>query len=188
MSAADVFALLDPPLWAVTAQDGSRRGGLIATFVSNASIVPELPRVLVGVARSHHTWELIETSGAFALHLLGDDQLDWVERLGLRSGRDGDKLDGMAHERGPTGAPLLADALGWLDCRVEDRLDTGDRTVYLAAVVEGRRLREGMPLTVSAMLRRAPDEWRRELKEQMAHDAALDAAAIRAWRLSRNLS
>jgi flavin reductase (DIM6/NTAB) family NADH-FMN oxidoreductase RutF len=34
-----VYAQLDPPLWLVTAADGGRRGGLIATTVTQASMV-----------------------------------------------------------------------------------------------------------------------------------------------------
>src|SRR5580693_5111141 len=63
---------LDRELWVVTAADGDQKGGLIATFVSLASIAPALPRVLVGISRRHRTWELIESSGAFVLHLLGE--------------------------------------------------------------------------------------------------------------------
>lgn len=104
------FAVLDrvdPALWLVTAQAGARRGGLIATFVASASIVPEMPRVLVGLARQHHTWELVEQSGAFALHLLGERHLDWVWRFGITSGREGDKLAGLDVTAGATGSPLL---------------------------------------------------------------------------------
>ena len=126
MSAEAVFALLDRELWLVTAAAGGRRGGLIATFVSQASLPAGLPRVLVGLARQHHTWGLVEASKAFALHLLTEEHLDWVWRFGLRSGRDGDKLDGLAVRAGTSGSPLLTDAPGWLDCRVEARLETGE--------------------------------------------------------------
>src|SRR6516225_194631 len=96
MTPASLFARTDRELWLLTAAAGGRRGGLIATFVSQASIVPDLPRVVVGIAKQHHTWGLIEASGAFALHLLSADELDWVWRFGLQSGRDSDKLDGLA--------------------------------------------------------------------------------------------
>jgi flavin reductase (DIM6/NTAB) family NADH-FMN oxidoreductase RutF len=184
-ASASLFAQLDRELWLLTAAAAGRRGGLIATFVSQASLVPELPRVLVGLAKQHHTWELVEGSGAFALHLLDEPHLDWVWRFGLRSGRDGDKLDGLAVQAGMTGSPLLAEAPGWLDCRVEARLDTGDRTVYLAEVVDARLSRPGEPLTVKRLLQLAPPEYLRELKHQVARDSGVDAAAIRAWRQQR---
>jgi flavin reductase (DIM6/NTAB) family NADH-FMN oxidoreductase RutF len=179
---ADLFAQLDPPLWLVTAAAGPRRGGLVASFVSPASIVPDLPRVLVGVAKQHYTWQLIEASGAFALLLLGEGQLDWVWRFGLGSGRAADKLAGLDWRPLPTGAPLLTGAPGWLSCRVEGRLDTGDRTAYLAEVLDGELTRPGPPLTLKWMLQLAPAERLRELREGMERDSAVDAAAIRAFR------
>ncbi len=182
MSAADVFALTDRELWLVAARAGERRGGLVATFVSQASIVPASPRVVVGIAKQHHTRGLIEASDAFALHLLGEENLDWVWRFGLRSGRDGDKLDGLPLTTAVTGSPIVEGALGWLDCRVEARLDSGDRTVYLAEVVAARRTSAAAPLTARQVMGRASPERLRELTEQMTRDIAVDAAAIRAWR------
>jgi flavin reductase (DIM6/NTAB) family NADH-FMN oxidoreductase RutF len=180
-----LYAWLDRELWLVTAQAGSRRGGLIATFVSQASIVSELPRMLLGVAKQHYTWELIEASGAFALHLLGEDQLDLVWSFGLESGRDRDKLAGLECHAGKTGSPLLANAVGWLDCRVETKLDAGDRTMYLAEVVEGQVGHFAPPLTQKRLLQLAPQDKLTELKKRLHEDGAIDAAAIRDWRQAK---
>jgi flavin reductase (DIM6/NTAB) family NADH-FMN oxidoreductase RutF len=178
-----LFACLDRELWLVTAQAGGRRGGCIATFVNQASIVPELPRMVLGMARQHHTWELIEASNAFALHLFGEGRLDWVWRFGLDTGRGRDKLEGLRLDPAGTAAPLLADALGWLDCRVEARLDTGDRTLYVAEVVGSRVSQfEPSPLTFKRLLQLAPPEQARELKRRLQQDSIEDAEAIRAWR------
>ncbi|MEA3274245.1 MAG: hypothetical protein U9Q81_02900, partial [Pseudomonadota bacterium] len=54
-SIGQVFDLVDPPLWLVTAADNKHRGGLIATLVVRASIVSGLPRMVAGVAKQHHT-------------------------------------------------------------------------------------------------------------------------------------
>ena len=142
-----VYAQLDPPLWLVTAADGDRRGGLIATTVTQASIVSAMPRQLITIDKRHNTHALIEGSGAFAMHLIDETQLDLVWRFGLQSGRDVDKFAGLAFRTGATGSPLLPEALAWFDCRVEARMDSGDRTVYLAAVVDGRLERTDPPLT-----------------------------------------
>jgi flavin reductase (DIM6/NTAB) family NADH-FMN oxidoreductase RutF len=181
-AASTLFAWLDRELWLVTAQAGTRRGGLIATFVNPASIIPESPRMLVGLAKQHHTWELVEASGAFALHLLSEHHLDWVWHFGLQSGRTCDKLAGLRLRPGATGSPLLEDAVGWLDCRVEDRLDTGDRTVYLADVVQGGVTHFAPPLTVQRLLQIGPPARLAELKRQLQQDSQADAEAIHLWR------
>ena len=142
--------------------------------------MPELPRVVVGLAKQHHTWELVEASGAFALHLLGERHIEWAWRFRLSTGHDGDKFVGLPVRPGK--CPLLDDALGWLECQVEAKLDTGDRTLYLAEVMDGQTHGDDKPLTVQRMLQLAPADKRAELKRQMLRDAAVDAEAIRAWR------
>jgi flavin reductase (DIM6/NTAB) family NADH-FMN oxidoreductase RutF len=182
---ASVFALLDRELWLLTAAADGRRGGLIATFVSQASIAPEMPRVVVGLARQHYTWGLVEAARAFALHLLSEDQLDRVWRFGLESGRDRDKLAGLPVRTGATGALLLTDAPAFLECSVAAGWDSGDRTVYLADVVDGAVAQAGPVLTMRRAVELAPPDRLRQLKEGLVRDAEVDAAAIRQWRARR---
>jgi flavin reductase (DIM6/NTAB) family NADH-FMN oxidoreductase RutF len=185
MDAATVTAVLaqtDRELWLLTAQAESRRGGLIATFVSQASIVLEAPRMLVGLAKHHYTRELVEASGAFALHLLAESHLDWVWRFGLETGRGRDKLDGMTYTVARTSSPIVSGAAGWLDCSVEARFDTGDRTLYLAEVVDAGGLPPSRVLTLQRLLQLAPADKLQRLKDLIVRDSAADAAAIEAWR------
>jgi flavin reductase (DIM6/NTAB) family NADH-FMN oxidoreductase RutF len=182
-AAATLIAWIDREIWLVTAQADCRRSGLIATFVNPASIVAELPRMVVGLARSQYTWELVEASNAFALHLLGEQHLDWVWRFGLQSGRDSDKLAGLEWAAGRTGSPILKDAIGWMDCRVEARQHAGDRTLYLAEVVESRVTHFGPPLTEKGLLQLAPSHCLAEMKRQRHLDSLSDAEAIQQWRL-----
>src|SRR5262245_24540361 len=100
---ANLLESPDRELWIVTARAGQSASGLVATFISPASIVLDMPRVVVGLAKQHQTWELAEASAAFALHLIDETQLDWVWRFGLHSGRDIDKLAGLAWRPGTTG-------------------------------------------------------------------------------------
>lgn len=185
-AASPLFRRLDRELWLVTAGVEGRRGGLIATFVNQASLPPRLPRVLIGIAKQHHTWGLIDGSGAFALHLIAPDRIDWVWRFGLQSGRDGnDKFAGLSPKAGATGSPLFDDAPGWLDCQVESTADTGDRTIFLAEVVDSRSDPTRPFLTMKEMLAHAPGERRAELQRQMERDVEVDAKAIEAWRAGR---
>jgi flavin reductase (DIM6/NTAB) family NADH-FMN oxidoreductase RutF len=181
-----VYHLYDPPLWLVTAAEtaepGSRRGGCIATLVARASIIAERPRIVAGIARQHHTWRMIEASGRFAVALLPNSALDLVWRFGLATGKDTDKYAGLADLRTPLGSPCVEGVLARLDCRVENRMDTGDRTVYLAAVTGGGVLADGTPLTAGRLMELAPEDKRAELDRLYAHDGVIDAAAIDAWR------
>lgn len=173
---------VDPLLWVVTAHAGSERGGLIATFVQSVSIVPEDPRILMGIACHHHTWKLIESSRAFALHLIPDDSLDWVVRFGLRSGWDFDKFAGLTATARGCGSPLLEGAPLWLQCNVETSMETGDRTIYLAKVVATDERPGKTPLRLKQMLASLTNDEREQLQRNLVRDRQLDSAAIMKWR------
>ena len=183
-----VFHLYDPPLWLVTAAHAGRRGGLIATSAMRASIVAEQPRMLVAIARQHHTWGLIQGSGGFALQLLAASDLDAVWRFGLQSGHQQDKFATLPERMTPAGNPLYPGCAAWLDCRVEDAMDTGDRSVYLAAITSGRSVVDRPLMSVATLLRDAPHDRRLALDQQYARDQAIDGAAINEWRRNRGLS
>lgn len=184
--ATGVFEHVVREVWIVTAAHGEHRGGLAATFVNPASIVPAMPRVVAGISKAHETWKLIEASGSFAAHLVDESQLELVWQFGLQSSREADKFAGVESRTATTGSPILVDAIAWIDCRVESRLDTGDRTIYLAEVVEAAVLREATPLSLQRLLTLAPAGKRELLRTQIAADADRDADAIARWRTLRD--
>jgi flavin reductase (DIM6/NTAB) family NADH-FMN oxidoreductase RutF len=180
---AEIFDQLDRELWLITARDGGQSSALIATYISRVSLVPALPRVTVAIAKHHFTHELIEKAGAFCMHLIAEDQIDFVWRFGIQSGRELDKLHGIGTSTGVTGSPILSEAPAWLDCRVESRMDTGDRTIYLAEVLDAKSTSAAKPLTFKRLLELAPAEWLQQMKQALAPDIELDRGAIENWRL-----
>jgi len=182
---SQIWAEVDPAVWLVTSRYGDASGGLIATFVNEASIVPECPRMVIGLSRQHHTTSLVDKSGGFALHLLDEEHLDWIWRFGLQSGWKADKLQGINHQAAATGSPILTEARAWLECRVEAHLNTGDRTLYLAEVLDAD-YRAGDPiLTVQRLLQLTPPDKLQLLNDLHKRDEAVDVLAIRKWRSQR---
>ena len=177
-----IFSQLNSTLWLLTVTTPGARGGMIVTFVHTASIVPDCPRVVVGIAKQHYTWKLIESSNRFVLHLFGEKQFEWVHRFGLQCGRDVDKLAGLAQTTTPGGQQFLNDAQAWMDCRVEARMDSGDKTIYLADVETGELPGNDPPLTAKRMVELAPPEMLAELKARMETDIEIDEQAILRWR------
>ena len=145
-SVAAVFGKLDFAIFVLTAAHQDRCSGQIVCWVVPVTIVPQVPRVLVGVGRMTFTRELIEVSRRFALNLLGKDQWPWVAHFGFRSGREMDKFATVPSERGVTGSPILSGTVGYLECEVRTVLDTGAHLFYLADVVEGKVVADRSPL------------------------------------------
>ena len=179
--AEKLFRKCTPKVWLVTSAHDGRAGGLVAAFVMKASLVKELPRVAIGIAKHHHTWQLIDRSRAFALHLLSDENVELAARFGLQTGHATDKFRGLEYETGQTGSPIINNVAGWLDCRVEAELDIGDRTVFVGEVLAAQASPKQALQTDRFMERLAPAEAK-ALADAVERDSAVDAAAIRAWR------
>jgi flavin reductase (DIM6/NTAB) family NADH-FMN oxidoreductase RutF len=180
-----VLQLFDRTAWIITASADGQTSGLVATFVSNASLVREHPRLAIGIARHHYTWELINRSRSFAAHLVGEAECALIWRFGLSSGRVTNKFGDIEWRHGQTGSPIITSALAWLDCVVEADLDIGDRTIYVGAAVDGGVNGEATPLTSDRIFSLASAEQRTRMDEDRRRDEQLDAAAMLAWRAAR---
>jgi flavin reductase (DIM6/NTAB) family NADH-FMN oxidoreductase RutF len=138
--------LVDREVWIITATAGLRRGGLLATWVSVASIDPDQPVLLAGIGPNHFTAALVQSSQAFAAHLLRPDQIELAWNFANGSGHGRDKCAGLELQAHETGSPVLADCLAWFDCRVFANYNAGDRLFFWADVCStGRPLRTSAP-------------------------------------------
>ena len=157
---------LSAPLAAISTRSGDRSNAQIAVAITAASIVPQRPRLIVQIYHTNFTHGLIASSGVLAINFLEREQLPLIWQLGMRSGRDGDKLENVSHATGPTGSPLLEGCYGYLDCRVVNAMDGGDMTAFLVEAVAGRTnggermaWRDARP----RLPRRWADEWDRKI-------------------------
>ena len=112
--------------------DGSRHGITVGSVVS-LSLEPVLVGVSIGRDTIAH--ELVRNAGAFALSLLGGDQIDLAQHF-ARSVPPIAQWEGVAARAGSGRAPLLEGALGWLECRLEAEYPAGDHTFFVGAVEE----------------------------------------------------
>ena len=163
---AETLGALWSPLLAVTTHHQGRSNGLVAATGVFASLVPEAPRVLVELTKATLTHDLVLASRVFALHLLPTvpsdalaASLSLVRTLGMRSGHDGNKMAGIPTRPGATGAPILTQALTYVEARVVATLDAEELTVFVADVVGGGRFRDGVPLTLGVLREHLPQEW-----------------------------
>ncbi len=180
-----VFGLLDREVWIVTSACAGDRGGLLATWVSQASIDPDDPLVVIALAVNHYTKELVDRGGAFGLHLIAREQIDLAWRFALGSGRDRDKLAGVDQSPQMTGTPILAECLAWLDCQVIDRHEAADRMLFWGRVLGGGVRRAGTPLRERELLASASAEQSQALKRDLQSDIELQRPLITAWKANR---
>lgn len=154
----------------------------MATWVSQSSLDTATPLALAGLAPNHYTTELVAASNAFCLHLIASDRIDLAWRFGIGSGRHSDKFAGLPNLPTQTGSPKLPGCLGWLDCRVVERDDAGDRIYFWAEVVAGKHESIGQPLMESELLAAASDDQRAALRARMQADIEIHRSLRAAWR------
>ena len=116
------------------------------TISSFASVSLQPPQILICVNHKAHTHAAIEESGYFAVNILGVEHLAWGMRFAGLQPTITDRFQGIAWFTAQTGAPILPDVLGWLDCQLRHTFASGDHTIFVGEVVACGGREDGYPL------------------------------------------
>ena len=125
-----------------TRRPGGEPCGLTASSVCSLSLRPTL--LLVCVEKRSDTHDCIARAGFFAVNVLAEGKGETLARR-FAIGEAGEKFTGVAFHDERTGAPVLDEALAWMDCRVTAALPGGDHSVFMGEVLAADA-REGTPL------------------------------------------
>jgi flavin reductase len=116
---------------------------IAATAFCSLSLDP--PLVLLAVNHSGQLVDLAGNAGHVGISVLGADQHE-VSEWAASTGRTPEAGLPFATETAQTGAPLIAGAIAWFDCEVQDVRQYGDHIVIVALVVEAWAAEGGEPL------------------------------------------
>jgi flavin reductase (DIM6/NTAB) family NADH-FMN oxidoreductase RutF len=116
--------------------------GMIASWVSQVSYAP--PLILVAVHPNRFSHELLHKSGQYALHILARDQKDLLGRFKGPDPRQ--KFKSLEWKDGVTGCPVLADCIGYLECRIVQHVMPGNHSLFIGEVVSAGFNAEAAPL------------------------------------------
>ena len=169
------------PLCAIGSHGVQGPNAQISVSVFGASIVPDRPRLILNLSKTNYTRELVADSGSLAITVLSEKQAGLLRPLGLHSGREGDKLEGLAYGITEEGDPYFREGVGFIRCAVLDAYDLGDSTAFLCAVRERQAL-EAVPALSWAEARRwVGAEFLEEWAAKSAREQEAARAAMR-WR------
>lgn len=121
---------------------------MTANWVTQAAFEP--PMIVIAVENTSKTIGMIRDAHYFGLSLLAAGQREMAGKLGRSSDQAPHKLKGIRTKPAPVSkTPVLADALGWVECRAVASLPAGDHTVVLGEVVDaGVENAAAQPLTL----------------------------------------
>lgn len=130
----EVINLLTHGVYIIGVKYKSRINGMTAAWVNQVSSQP--PMISVAIGKSHYTSELIPKAKSFSVNILSPDQIGVARKCGFVSGRDQDKLQEKEVTYQATGAPILSNCAGYLDCELSHQIEVGDHILFIGTVIK----------------------------------------------------
>ncbi|MEH1862414.1 MAG: diflavin flavoprotein [Nostoc sp.] len=126
-------------LCVLTAKEGDRSSAMLASWVSQASFSP--PGLTIAVAKDRAVETLTHTGNKFVLNILKEgNHLGLMKHFLKPFGPGQDRFADVAAEETESGSPILTDALAYLKCSVQNRMESGDHWLVYATVESGKLL------------------------------------------------
>ncbi len=120
--------------------EGARAGCVVSSVVS-LSLTP--PSMLVCLNSDSSTLRTIRASGVFAVNMMKPSHAPLVRRFASTDIRGSERFAEGEWRRLATGAPVLANALAVVDCRVERIMEYATHAILIGAAAGVARSGEG---------------------------------------------
>jgi flavin reductase (DIM6/NTAB) family NADH-FMN oxidoreductase RutF len=123
-------------LYVIGSRAGERRNAMTANWATQVSSDPKL--VAVSVEKPAFTHELITQGRVFSVNVVDREDRAIVRKFTKPVEVDAaaGTLNGFPFHDGPSGAPILDQAVAWVDCRLHREVDLGSHTLFLGEVVD----------------------------------------------------
>ncbi|MBN3910772.1 MAG: flavin reductase [Nostoc sp. NMS1] len=126
-------------LCVLTAKEGDRSSAMLASWVAQASFNP--PGLTIAVAKERAVETLTHTGNKFVLNILKEgNHLGLMKHFLKPFGPGQDRFADVAAQEAENGSPILTDALAYLECSVQNRMESGDHWLVYATVENGKLL------------------------------------------------
>ncbi len=113
-----------------TPQQERPHGLTVSAF---ASLSPEPPLIMIAVDHRSSAHAMLQEEGAtFAVNILPHDLIELSNRFAWV--KDADRFAEGDWETAVTGAPVLMDALAWMDCTIYDQKESGTHTIFIGKI------------------------------------------------------
>ncbi len=122
----------------LTTCQGDRHSGVLTSWISQATFNP--PGIMVAIASNEAAQHLAQPDTPFVLNLLKEGRAlrRHFQPSDPGSSRpDNDPFTNVDHEMANNGCYILEDALAYLECKVQGRIDCGDHQLIYASVDAG---------------------------------------------------
>ncbi len=124
-------------LYIITAKKGDVSSAMLASWVSQASFKPL--GFSIAVAKDRAIESLMQVGDRFVLNVLEEGNYQKLMRHFLKRFVPGaDRFEGVKTQPAENGAPILTDALAYVECEVQSRMDCNDHWAVYSTVYAGK--------------------------------------------------
>jgi flavorubredoxin/flavin reductase (DIM6/NTAB) family NADH-FMN oxidoreductase RutF len=124
-------------LYIITAQKGDISSAMLASWVTQVSFEPL--GISIAVAKDRAMESLLQVGDRFVLNVLEEGNYQTLMKHFLKRFLPGDdRFAGIKTYPATNGSPILADALAYLECEVNSRMDANDHWIVYSSVDTGR--------------------------------------------------
>ncbi|MEO0924567.1 MAG: diflavin flavoprotein [Cyanobacteria bacterium J06643_13] len=124
-------------LYIITATKGDVSSAMLASWVSQASFEPI--GLTIAVAKDRAIESLMQVGDRFILNILEEGKYQGLMKHFLKRFKPGaDRFAGVKTQTANNGSPILTDALAYLECEVQSRMECSDHWIVYSKVDLGR--------------------------------------------------
>ena len=128
-----LFRTMTHGVYVIGVTDQKKFNAFTAAWVMQASFNPLL--VVASINPSHTSYALLKRSGVFTINILTDNQIELARHFGRPASLE--KLNSIKWTRNKTGAPVLCDAMSYLECEISHESSAGDHVLVVGKVIDG---------------------------------------------------
>lgn len=133
-------------VFVIAARESNRNCGVLVSWIQQAAFDP--PAICLALARDRPILQTIQRTRQFAISILGDGNKELMRHFARPRGSEENCFEGIEIAAAPSGLPVVAAALAWLDCELCDAIDfAADHQLLVARVIAGDVLRAGRSFT-----------------------------------------
>jgi len=141
---ASALGRIPSGLTIVTVRQGLATTGMLASWVQQCSFDP--PLVSFALRKGRPVSEWLGDDGQFTVNIIGEDQKKLAAHFGKGFDLNEPAFDGIPLIDDVENAPIIESALGYLTCKVQQRVPVGDHDLIIGHIYGGGMQGEGKPV------------------------------------------
>lgn len=141
----EIFRDISYGMYLVTASNDKNVGCIINTLTQLTS---ENITISICLNKENYTHKVISQTKKFAVSLLSEKtDANLISLFGFKSSKDTDKFASVSYTKEDNLPIITSNMNGYLICQVENMIDVGTHTLFIAKVIKAKKVNNYSPMT-----------------------------------------